>query len=256
MKRVSLLLLIPVALLISQCKQKATQTETKGISMYIQKVSVDSVLAKLTKLYGETNKLRMQKGVNQVASLWNEKDGTSGDFEVFCLKYFLNDDAKREKVFQRISSNFESLYGHSNMVTLDLKRATALDLGDVYEIDEIFNAYDPAAHFNDDFFTNKIAFVIGLNYPFFSLKEKEELGSKWSRLEWAYARLGDMFTARIPADISQKVSDALAASDNYISNYNIYMGNLIDDKGKTFFPKDMKLISHWNLRDELKANYN
>ena len=256
MKRIALLLLIPVAFMMSQCKPKAAQNESKSITMFIQKASIDSIIAKLTKQNGETQKVRMEKGVNQIASLWTEKDGSSKDFKNLCTKYFINDNVKREKVFNRISNNFESLFGHANLVSLDLKRPVALEIGEVYDIDEIFNAFEPTSHFNDDFFANKMAFIIGLNFPFYSLKEKEESGAKWSRLEWAYARLGDQFTARVPADISQKVSDALAAADNYISNYNIYMGNLTDDKGTTFFPKDMKLISHWNLRDELKANYN
>jgi hypothetical protein len=34
------------------------------------------------------------------------------------------------------------------------------------------------------------------------------------------------------------------------------MGNVVDPEGKVSFPQDMKLISHWNLRDELKSNYN
>ncbi len=33
------------------------------------------------------------------------------------------------------------------------------------------------------------------------------------------------------------------------------MGNLLNNEGKTLFPADMKLISHWGLRDELKSNY-
>jgi hypothetical protein len=256
MKRLSLLLMIPLALLFGQCKEKSTQSESNSKNMFIQTSSIDGTIQKLTAKYGESSKTRMERGVRQIASLWTSEDGTAQDFENFCLKYYISDDANREKVFQRISGNFESLFGHANMVSLDFKRAMALDMGETFDIDEIFNAYDAYSHFNDDFFGNKIAFIIGLNYPFYSLKEKEELGAGWSRLDWAYARLGDMFTARVPAEISQKVSDALAASDNYISNYNIYMGNLLDDQGKTYFPKEMKLISHWNLRDELKANYN
>jgi hypothetical protein len=41
----------------------------------------------------------------------------------------------------------------------------------------------------------------------------------------------------------------------YISEYNIYMGSLVNDKGEKLFPKDLILLTHWNLRDELKANY-
>ena len=77
----------------------------------------------------------------------------------------------------------------------------------------------------------------------------------WTRKEWAYARLGDIFTSRIPAEISQKVADAATNSDTYISEYNIYMGNLVNDKGDKLFPADLKLITHWGLRDELKSQY-
>jgi hypothetical protein len=41
----------------------------------------------------------------------------------------------------------------------------------------------------------------------------------------------------------------------YIADYNICMGNLRTDDGRQLFPDDMILLSHWNLRDELKANY-
>ena len=33
------------------------------------------------------------------------------------------------------------------------------------------------------------------------------------------------------------------------------MGNVIDNNKQSLFPKDMKLITHWGLRDELKSNY-
>ena len=33
------------------------------------------------------------------------------------------------------------------------------------------------------------------------------------------------------------------------------MHHLVDEQGRRPFPKGMRLISHWNLRDELKADY-
>jgi len=255
MKKIMIFLLLPLAIIVTQCKQKET-SDQKATTHFIQKATMDSILTKLTKQYGESSKARLEKGLNQCAALWTEKDGTSKEFEDFCLKNFISDPVLLENTFKRISGNFESLFGHFNMISLDLKRAMHLDIGEMYDMDLMFGAYDPTAHFNDDFFTNKIAYVVALNFPFYSLKEKEEFGPKWTRLEWAYARMGDMFTARVPADISQKAADALTASDNYISGYNIFVGNLLDNDGKTHFPKEMKLLSHWNLRDEIKANYN
>ncbi len=255
MKKNLLLLLIPIALFLSQCKQNTQQMEQKAIAQFIPQVTADSTITKLIKKNGESNKTLIEKGVRQVAVLWTEKDGTTKEFEDFCLKNYISSPEMKEKMFQRISTNFETLFGYFNRISLELKRPMQLDMGETWPIDEVFAAYEPTAHFTDDFFNNKIGFIIGLNFPFYTLEEKGQLGPKWSRLEWAYARLGDQFTTRVPADIVQKSSDALSAAENYISGYNIYVGNLLDDKGKTHFPKEMKLLSHWNLRDEIKANY-
>ncbi|MFZ4520634.1 MAG: hypothetical protein ACOYNC_02950 [Bacteroidales bacterium] len=248
-------LLLPLALLLGQCKP-ADKTSEKAPAGFIKQSSVDSVMLSLTKQYGETSKPRMEKGVKQCAALWTSKDGTDKEFEAFCLKYFVGEPAKLEYLFNRFSANWESMFGHFNMVSLDLKRGMHLDIGEMLDIDELFGAYEPGAHFNDDFFNNKLAFVTVLNFPSYTLREKEELGSKWSRNEWAHVRMGDLFTARVPAEVNVKIAEALTNADNYISGYNIYVGNLIDDQGKTHFAKEMKLLSHWNLRDELKANYN
>jgi hypothetical protein len=255
MKRILILLMIPLAFFLSQCKQKET-AEQMATTQFIQQAAVDSVLSKLVKQYGDADKTRMEKGVKQVASLWTEKDGSDKDFEALCLRHYVNDPAGLDLLFNRLSGNFEALFGRFNMISLDLKRAMHLEIGEMLDLDQIFAAYEPGAHFNDDFFDNKIAYITGLNFPFYTLKEKSELGPNWSRKEWAYVRMGDMFTSRVPAAISQQASEALTAADNYISRYNIYVGNLLDEKGQTHFPKEMRLLSHWNLRDEIKANYN
>ncbi len=33
------------------------------------------------------------------------------------------------------------------------------------------------------------------------------------------------------------------------------MHHVLDDKGVRLFPPKMRLLSHWNLRDEIKADY-
>ncbi|MDD4604247.1 MAG: hypothetical protein PHF97_10630 [Bacteroidales bacterium] len=248
-------MLLPFALIFSQCKPKENQDQGKTVQ-FIKQTTVDSIIFKLTKQFGEPNKQRIEKGVKQIAVLWTSKDGTDQDFKTFCNQYFVGNPEKLDLLFNRLTANFESIFGHFNMVSLELKRGMQLDIGEMLDVDQIFAAYEPVSHLTDDFFDNKLAFIIALNFPSYSLKEKEALGSNWSRKDWAYARMGDMFTSRVPAEINVNISEALTASDNYISNYNIYVGNLVDGQMKTHFPKEMKLISHWNLRDELKANYN
>lgn len=247
--------LLPLALIFSQCKQKESGQQA-GPVQFIRQNTIDSVMAKLSKQHGESVKVRYEKGVKQIAALWTQTDGPEKEFESFCLQYFVSNPEKLDKLFKRLSNNFESIFGHFNMISLDLKRGMHLDIGEMLDIDQIFAAYEPGSHFADDFFTNKLAFITSLNFPSYSLKEKEALGPQWTRKDWAYARMGDMFTSRVPAAVNVKISEALTASDNYISNYNIFVGNLVDAQMQTHFAKDMKLISHWNLRDELKANYN
>lgn len=221
----------------------------------LSKATVESVINRLMVVHGEAVAARAKRGVAQTAAFWTESDGSAAEFEQFCENFFAGSNQELEKLFQQVSINFEVLNGHFTKIALDLRRPLHLDVGEVTAVDELFGGYDPSAHLTDDFFKNKIAFAVILNFPSYSLAEKTDLGPTWSRQQWAYARLGDVFTSRVPADILLKYSEALSAADNYISNYNIYMGNLIDRKGKTLFPNDLRLITHWGLRDELKSRY-
>ncbi len=221
----------------------------------IPQTTIKNTIQTLADKYGETNKYRISKGVQQTAAFWTLKDGSLKEFETFCTTNFINDAKELEIVFQKISTNLEILMGNYNKISVDLKLPLHLDMGKLIPIDEIFGSYDVSAHFNDDMFNNKVAFITLLNFPFYSLKEKTELGRTWTREQWAYARIGDLFTSRVPAELLLKVAEAQTASDTYISDYNIMMGNLLDNKGKSLFPQNMKLITHWGLRDELKSNY-
>ncbi len=254
MKKLSVYFALSAFLILTiTCRNNDNKNNSKEMENIT--LSVDTVIKALTDKYGKDNKIKIEKGVKQMAPLWTEKDGDAKEFKKFCITNFVKPGDEQKILFDRLSTDFEVLIGHFNKVSLDLKISLHLDKGDILPIDEIFGGYDPSAHFTEDFFQNKIAFIVILNFPFYTLKEKEELGPSWSRLEWAYAKMGDLFTSRVPAELIQNFSDALTASDTYIALYNIYVGKLVNDKMKTFFPADLKLITHWGLRDELKSHY-
>ncbi len=244
------------AIMVSGCINKKTEVEKEhgNAAAVIDQKTINELIDAMAQGH-EAQRQRIERGVNQTAMLWREEDGSSDDFKAFCQKAFIYDDTELEKMFNSVSMHYETILGHFNKISLDLKRPVHLEGYNTTAIDEIFAGYDPYANIQNDFYRNRIAFHIALNFPHYTLAEKEEMGEKWTRKEWAYARMGDMFTSRIPADLLQKFSVVMANADNYISNYNIYMGNLLDDNGKTSFPADLKLISHWNLRDELKSHY-
>src|SRR6478736_5899063 len=91
--------------------------------------------------------------------------------------------------------------------------------------------------------------------PMTSLEERTRDGAGWSRRQWAETTLAELFRQRLPAEANQAMAEAYAASERYISGYNIWMHHLVDAKGQRLFPAGKRLLSHWNLRDELKANY-
>ncbi|MDO4756574.1 MAG: hypothetical protein Q4A54_09530 [Parabacteroides sp.] len=196
----------------------------------------------------------IEKGVRQTARLWQTTDGDEQEFQRFCETNYIANAAEKKTVFLKISDYMEGISGHYNMMTLRLMKHLHQQTGPLHAIDEKFGSYSPSTHLQDDFYQNKIAFYIALNYPHYTLKEKEALGN--DRQAWAYARLGDRFTKRVPATAYQAAGNAQSDADIYISEYNIFMGHVQSPKGKYLFPKEMALLSHWNLRDEIKANYN
>ena len=193
------------------------------------------------------------RGVKQVANLWQQADGDEEAFRNFCLNSYLADEAEKEQIFLKISDYMEGIQGYYNSMLLRLQRHFSLDTGPLHRIDEMFAAFSPSSHLTDDLYASKIAFFVALNFPKLTLAEKEQLGD--DRKAWAYARMGDLFTDRIPADILQAEASVLSDVELYIANYNIYMGHLRNNKGEALFPEEMRLLSHWNLRDEIKADY-
>ena len=245
-----ILLMTIVALGMASCAHKAQ--EAASVSP-IDQATIQSALDSLQARYPESAD-RFQRSVPQVAALWRDDDGTKEDFVAFCRDNFVADSAQLSVLANTIQTNMESLWGCYNKIGVDLKLNIHVDGPEIQPIDEMFGGFDPYAHLEEDMYGAGIAFVTVLNFPNYSLDEKNTLGQQWSRTRWAYARLGDLFTTRVPAACNQQLAKQLADADNYISNYNIMMGNLVDEQGRHPFPP-MALITHWGLRDELKVHY-
>jgi hypothetical protein len=211
-----------------------------------------ALAAELVKQHGEASRPRVERGLRQVGVLWRKQDG---DLAAFAREQFLPEGPALDQTFARLESMFEQMDGHFLEIRRELRRPSDLDLGPMLKIDPLFAAYEPEAHVTEDLFENKLAFVALLNFPLATLEQKLAEGKGWSRRRWAEVRLAERFGRRVPAEVSQQVAAAASAAELYISEYNIWMHHLLGDKGERPFPKGMKLISHWNLRDELKADY-
>jgi hypothetical protein len=210
--------------------------------------------AELVTKYGASQRERLQRGLKQVADFWRKEDGPRDVFEDFVRTNFAGDQSL-DQLFNRFQNNLEQLDGHMGEIGREFRQQSDLDTGPILPFDDLFAGYDPSAHATDDFFQNKLAFVVLLNFPLTTLQQRLTDGNNWSRRQWAEARLAQRFSKRIPAEVNLTISQAAADSARYIAEYNIWMHHLINEKGERIFPAGLRLLSHWNLRDEIKANY-
>jgi hypothetical protein len=233
----------------------AGQTFVQTAQISWMKDSMTKLESALVKKFGEAHRTRLHRGMQQVAGLWRSEDGETAAFEEFVRTNFAGDQATLDETFNRFEYLLEQLGGHMNKMTLEFKRQSDLDVGPILPFDQIFAGYDPSAHVTDDFFENKIAFIVLLNFPLTTLEQRLTEGEKWTRRQWAEVRLAQRFSKRIPADVNQAIAQASAEADRYIAEYNIWMHHLVNGKGERLFPPKLRLLSHWNLRDEIKGDY-
>jgi hypothetical protein len=209
----------------------------------------------LTAKYGEAERPRLSRGLRQAAEFWRASDGDAAAFEEMARAQFAGDRKTLDALFDRMELAFETLDGHMLEISRDFRKQSDLDLGPIYPFDETLAGYDPSAHVTDDFFENKLAFTVLLNFPLTTLEQRLAEGEKWSRRQWAETRLAERFSKRIPAAVNLEIGRAASRAAQYISEYNIWMHHLLDEKGNRLFPPKLRLLSHWNLRDEIKADY-
>ena len=227
----------------------------QGGQTLVTPATIQKLTAELATKYGESERSRIERGLNQAARFWRKEDGNEADFAEVARAQVAQDSAVKNALFSRMEFGLESLDGHMNEIGRDFRRQSDLDIGEIYPFDEILAGYDPAAHVTDDFFSNRLAFAVLMNFPVTTLEQRLTEGESWSRRQWAEARLAERFTRRVPADVNLAIAEARAGADRYIARYNIWTHHLVDAKGQRLFPAKQRLLAHWNLRDQIKADY-
>jgi hypothetical protein len=245
---------LPVLVMIGALLGLAAAAPQGGQQLVTQ-TTIDKVTAELAGKYGESEHSRIERGVKQAAKFWRKEDGDEAAFADVVRAQVAADSTARNALFSRMEFALESLDGHMNEISRDFRRQSDLDIGEIYPFDEVLAGYDPSAHVNDDFFNNRLAFAVLLNFPLTTLEQRLTEGESWSRRQWAEARLAERFSKRVPAEVNLAIAEAGADADRYIARYNIWTHHLVDAKGQRLFPPKQRLLSHWNLRDQIKADY-
>jgi hypothetical protein len=230
--------------------------QTKTTTHMISKETIQQAVTGILDAQPTVDSAMVVRGAEQVAALWNESDGTEADYLALVSQSYAASHEDKEQLYNRMAFILEQCGQSADKLNNTLQEPTTLlDKGEPTQVDWIISGYSPMAHFAEDMFANKIAHICVLNFPHYTLEEKNTLGKHWSRQEWAYARLGDVFSNRVPGSVVANYSQALSEAENYIAGYNIMMHSLRNEQGEPLWTEPMALLSHWNLRDELKSNY-
>ena len=243
------LILVGIMTLLLACQQASKST-------MIHEESIQQALTTLKQTHPNADLVLAERGVRQVAALWQEADGTEADFVELVTTHHAATEEEKKVLYDRLSHILEQCGQSADLLNNTLQEPTTLvGKGEPSTVDWIISGYSPMAHFTEDMFANKIAHICVLNFPSYTLEEKNTLGQEWTRLEWAYARMGEVFNTRIPGSVYAHSAQAMSEAENYIAGYNIMMHCLRNEQGEQLWQEPMALLSHWNLRDELKSNY-
>lgn len=252
-----LVALIPLAAGCPAPVLRVPVRQMKNENLMEKPISIDSeaLVKALVDKHGETQRGRIQRGLNQVLALWRTGDGDAEALRTFVMDHFISDEETLRDTARRLESSLEMLFGHANEVSRELSRYQVLDEGPTRPVDGLLAAYSPTAHILEDLFQSRVAFVALLNWPQTSLEQRLGEGKGWTREQWALARLTGTFQHRLPPTLLQEAARVSAAVEAYIDNYNIRLDRLVMPEGTAPFPTGLKLISHWGLRDEIRGQY-
>jgi hypothetical protein len=221
----------------------------------IDDATLERIAQALVGRFGEEARERARRGVRQAGERWWAEDGDAAALQTLAEAQFLVAPEALDATARHLEYAFEMLDGHFLEAGRELSRFQDLDEGPLQPVDELLAAYGPAAHVLEDLFRNGTAFVVLLNYPLTTLEQRLAEGRSWSREQWALARLAARFEFRLPATVLQEIDRAGAAAGRYIDGYNVRMDKLRRGEAGAGFPDGLRLISHWGLRDEIRAQY-
>jgi hypothetical protein len=245
------------ALLALTMVMAMTRPDAQGADapLFLPEAAAAEAKAALLQAHGEGERPRFERGVEQVRLLWRAGDGDAAAFQAFVKDEFLPRGERLDAAFARLEFALERLGGYFTSLVRDLRQGADLEIGPLVPLDERLAGFDPSAHLSEDLFQSRIAFVALLNFPLATLDQRMKEGGGWSRRQWAETRLAQRFDTRVPAEVNAATAQAYAEAGAYIAAYNVYTHHLLTPDGQRLFPAGQRLLSHWNLRDEIKARY-
>ncbi len=216
--------------------------------------SMDAFESGLLSRVGEASRERLHRGIRQVSRAWVPADGDSAALQAFIEKHFVADPTDLGRLRTRLEQALESVWGHLYEARRNLRRWSDLRGDEMTGIDDILAMFDPAPDLSEQVYQQKLAFLALLNFPKRDLATMIRDGADWSTNEWVETRIVQAFGPRIPKELSDKARVVGHRCSQFVNDFHIPVEAVVSE-GARFMPAGRRLIAHWLVREEVKAQY-
>ena len=125
--------------------------------MIITTENIQSGIAAILQLHPQADTSLVSKGVEQVAALWQEEDGSSAEFIELVTQSYAPTAADKELLYQRLAYIIEQCNQSADLLNNTLQEPTTLvGKGEPLIADWIISGYNPMAHFTEDMFEQAV----------------------------------------------------------------------------------------------------
>ena len=199
---------------------------------------------------------RLERGKKQVAAMWRAEDGSAAEQKKFVGDEFVATGAALDGMFARYEEILEQLDGHFLEIERALQRHVELDLGPV---DLARQAHGRARSGGAP--DGRSVRVEDRDRRAAQLPAHDAAAAPRRGRQMVAAAMGGsaagaaLRAARAGGGAGQDRGAGVGRRTCTSPNTTSSMHHLVDASGARPFPRGMRLISHWNLRDELKADY-
>ena len=173
----------------------------EGGSSEAMKETMTKVENELAARYGEAERPRIQRGIEQAARFWRPEDGDAKAFAEMVRTHVAVDSVARNALFSRMEFALESLDGHMNEITRDFRWQSDLDLGRDLPLRRDPRGLRPVGARQRRLLQEPAGLRGAPQLPADDARSSgSQEGPAWTRRQWAEARLAERFSKRVPAD--------------------------------------------------------
>ncbi|NUN47395.1 MAG: hypothetical protein HUU15_01030 [Candidatus Brocadiae bacterium] len=205
--------------------------------------AVASAAAALRKRFGQKNSKDIERGVAFCARVWNWVKSDDVAFVAFCEQHYHPPGKARAGLLRRLDEIVHLVGGSLHVIAKTTRAGMDIADGDLTPTEELFGAFSPGTHLDEDLRTFNIAALAQLNFG------TDDLAPPKTRAGWAERRLSRVGRTVVPADLLAEASIRMAEVDRFVSGFNIHLDRIDYGDPSVRFPKDTVRISHWGLRD-------